>query len=202
MKTFSQVTLSLTLLLTCFNFVYAEVKPGMAAPDFSLKDMTNIERKLSDFKGKFVVLEWFNKDCPFVKKHYGAQNMQALQKKYTDKGVVWLSMYSSSKGKQGYQEPEEALKTVKELKASSTHQLADASGKVGQMYGAKTTPHIYIINPDQKVIYAGAIDDNSSSDPAVIPQSKNYVSATLDLAMNGKSVEVQNTKPYGCGVKY
>ena len=111
-------------------------------------------------------------------------------------------MYSSSKGKQGYEEPTEAVKTVKDLKASSTYQLADASGKVGMMYGAKTTPHMYIINPEQKVIYVGAIDDNSSSDSSVISKSKNYVSSALDLAMNGKNVEVQNTKPYGCGVKY
>ncbi len=180
----------------------AEVKPGMAAPDFILKDMTGADRKLSDFKGKFVVLEWFNKDCPYVKKHYSSNNMQDLQKKYTGKGVVWLSMYSSSKGKQGYEEPAEALKTIKDLKASSTHQLSDASGKVGTMYGAKTTPHMYIINPEQKVIYVGAIDDNSSSDSKDIPKSKNYVSTALDLAMSGKPVEVQNTKPYGCGVKY
>ncbi len=185
-----------------FNQAVAEVKPGMSAPDFTLKDMTGADRKLSDFKGKYVVLEWFNKDCPYVKKHYGANNMQALQKKYTEKGVVWLSMYSSSKGKQGHEEPTEALKTVKELKASSSYQLADGSGIVGKMYGAKTTPHMYVINPEQKVIYVGAIDDNSSSDPSVIPQSKNYVTAALDQAMNGKSVEVQNTKPYGCGVKY
>jgi peroxiredoxin len=190
------------VLISSLNVAMAEVKPGMAAPDFILKDMTGADRKLSDFKGKFVVLEWFNKDCPYVKKHYSSNNMQDLQKKYTGKGVVWLSMYSSSKGKQGYEEPAEALKTIKDLKASSTHQLSDASGKVGTMYGAKTTPHMYIINPEQKVIYVGAIDDNSSSDSKDIPKSKNYVSTALDLAMSGKPVEVQNTKPYGCGVKY
>ncbi len=190
------------IFLSSLSISQAEVKPGMQAPDFTLMDMTGKERKLSDFKGKHVVLEWFNKDCPYVKKHYGSNNMQTLQKRYTDKGVVWLSMYSSSKGKQGYEEPAEALKTVKDLKANASFQLADAAGKVGSTYGAKTTPHMFVISPEQKVIYVGAIDDNSSSDPAVIAKSKNYVSAALDSSMNGNAVEVQNTKPYGCGVKY
>lgn len=193
---------ALMILLSLTNLAVAEVRPNTAAPDFTLKDMNGADRKLSDFKGKYVVLEWFNKDCPYVKKHYGGSNMQNLQKTYTDKGVVWLTVFSSAKGKQGYEEPSDAVKTHKDLKSSSSFLLADGGGKVGLLYGAKTTPHMYIINPEQKVIYTGAIDDNSSSDPAVIGSSKNYVAQALDASMSGKVVAVQNAKPYGCNVKY
>jgi peroxiredoxin len=192
----------LMVLLSLTSLAFADVRPDAAAPDFTLKDMNGADRKLSDFKGKYIVLEWFNKDCPYVKKHYGSSNMQKLQKTYTDKGVVWLTVYSSAKGKQGYEEPADALKTHKDLKSSASFLLADTSGKVGLLYGAKTTPHMYIINTEQKVIYTGAIDDNSSSDPAVIANSKNYVAQALDASMSGKAVAVQNAKPYGCNVKY
>jgi peroxiredoxin len=193
---------ALIVLLSLTSMAFADVRPGTTAPGFTLKDMNGADRELSDFKGKYIVLEWFNKDCPYVKKHYGSSNMQKLQKTYTDKGVVWLTIYSSAKGKQGYETPADALKTHKVLKSSSSFLLADTSGKVGLLYGAKTTPHMFIINPEQKVIYTGAIDDNSSSDPAVIASSKNYVAQALDASMSGKAVAVQTAKPYGCNVKY
>lgn len=189
-------------LLSLSTLSFAEVRPNTTAPDFTITDMNAKTHKLSDFKGKWVVMEWFNKDCPFVKKHYGSNNMQKLQKTYTDKGVIWLTVFSSAKGKQGYEEPKDALGTHKELKSHSSFLLADNDGAVGKLYGAVTTPHMFVIAPDSKVIYTGAIDDNSSSDPAVIAGSKNYVAQALDAAMANKAVAIQNAKPYGCGVKY
>ncbi len=194
--------LSSLILLTLSTFAYAEVKPNTQAPDFQLKDMNGKDHKLSEFKGKWVVMEWFNKDCPFVRKHYGSQNMQRLQKTYTDKGVVWLTIYSSAKGNQGYQEGPDAIKTQQELKGNSSFLLADNNGAVGKLYGAQTTPHMFVISPESKVIYTGAIDDNNSPDPAVLAGSKNYVALALDAAMANKAVGTQHAKPYGCGVKY
>lgn len=194
--------LSSIILLTLTSFAYAEVKPNTQAPDFQIKDMNGKDHKLSEFKGKWVVMEWFNKDCPFVRKHYGSNNMQNLQKTYTDKGVVWLTIYSSAKGNQGYQEGADAIKTQLELKGNSSFLLADNNGVVGKLYGAQTTPHMFVISPESKVIYTGAIDDNNSPDPAVIAGSKNYVALALDSAMANKAVATQHAKPYGCGVKY
>lgn len=194
--------LSGLLLLSLSTFAYAEVKPNTTAPDFKLNDMNGKEHKLSEFKGKWIVMEWFNKDCPFVRKHYSSNNMQNLQKTYTDKGVVWLTIYSSAKGNQGYQEGSDAIKTQQELKGNASFLLADNSGTVGKLYGAQTTPHMFVISPESKVVYTGAIDDNNSSDPKVIATSKNYVAQALDSAMANKAVTVAHAKPYGCGVKY
>ena len=193
---------ALVLLLTFSSLAYAEVTPKSTAPDFKLNDLSGVEHKLSDFKGKWVVLEWFNKDCPFVKKHYGSENMQGLQSAYTKKGVVWLTINSSAPGNQGHETAAEAAKTKEALKSTSSFILQDPKGVVGRMYGAKTTPHMFVISPEQVVAYAGAIDDTPSSDPADISKSKNYVSMALDSAMNGKAVTVASSKPYGCGVKY
>ncbi|MBC7372317.1 MAG: thioredoxin family protein [Bdellovibrionaceae bacterium] len=180
----------------------AEAVPGKAAPAFDLKDASGKSQKLSDYAGKWVVLEWSNKDCPYVKKHYGAGNMQKLQKDYTAKGVTWFTVLSSAKGKQGYLEPAEAVKTAKENKSSASAILLDADGKVGTVYGAKTTPHMFVIDPKGNVAYAGGIDDNDSADAAVIPKSKNFVSAALDAGMAGKKIETTSARPYGCSVKY
>ncbi|RPH54332.1 MAG: thioredoxin family protein [Acidobacteria bacterium] len=172
------------------------------APEFSLAGIDGKTYSLADFKGKYVVLEWNNFECPFVKKFYGAGKMQSLQKEYTEKGVAWLTICSSAEGKQGYYEAE-TLKTMNaDRKTSPTAYLRDVDGKVGKMYGAKTTPHIFIINPDGVLIYAGAIDDKPVPDPAAIEGANNYVSATLTSAMAGKPVEVKTTESYGCGVKY
>lgn len=196
------ILLSSLFLFSLSMPALAEVAPQSSAPNFKLNDLDGKERSLSDFKGKWVVLEWFNKDCPFVRKHYGSSNMQKLQKTYTEKGVVWLTINSSAKGKQGYEEAAEARTTIKNSKAAQTHLLVDTSGSVGRLYGAKTTPHMFVISPEQKVVYAGAIDDNSSPDPMVIEKSKNYVAQALDSAMAGKAVAVAFAKPYGCAVKY
>jgi len=172
------------------------------APDFSLAGIDGKTYKLSDFKGKYVVLEWNNLDCPFVKKHYGSGNMQALQKKYTDKGVVWLTICSSAQGKQGYYEPAALQEMTKERKLSSTAYLRDADGTVGKEYGAKTTPSMFVVNPDGNLIYAGAIDDKPSTDPNDIPGANNYVAACLDASLAGKPVATHTTVSYGCSVKY
>lgn len=172
------------------------------APDFSLTGIDGKAYKLSDFKGKYVVLEWNNLDCPFVKKHYASGNMQALQKKYTDAGVAWLTICSSAPGKQGYFEPAALQEKSKEGKFAATAYLRDPEGKVGKEYGAKTTPHMYVINPEGVLVYAGAIDDKPSADPNDVKTASNYVAAVLDESMSGKVVATKSTTSYGCSVKY
>ena len=182
--------------------VFAAVEIGKPAENFTLTDTQGKTHSLSDFKGKFVVLEWYNPDCPFVVKHYDSNNMQTLQKDYTGKGVVWLSINSSAKGKQGHYTPAEYNKIATDKKTAPTAVLLDHDGKVGKTYDAKTTPQIYIVNPEGKLIYQGAIDSKSSADAGDIANSENYVKATLDAALTGKAVTTSSTKPYGCSVKY
>lgn len=189
-------------LLGLLSLTHAAVEPGETAPDFSLKDSKDNVQKLSTYAGKFVVLEWMNPECPFVKKHYSVGNMQKLQKEYTAKGVAWLSIISSAPGKQGYCTGPQAEANRKDQKASPTAILLDPSGEVGQKYGAKTTPHIFIINPEGKIIYAGAIDSIRSTNSADCSKADNYVREALDAAMAGKPVPHPSTQPYGCGVKY
>lgn len=172
------------------------------APDFTLKDTHGQEHVLSDYQGKYVVLEWINFGCPFVQKHYNSGNMQKLQKTYAEKDVVWLSICSSAPGKQGHHSPEEIEKQLKEWEAAPTAYLIDEEGTVGRQYGAKTTPHMFIINPEGNLIYAGGIDDIPSTDMDDIEKAKNYVAAALDAAMADKEIADQSTKPYGCSVKY
>lgn len=180
----------------------AEAVPNKPAPDFRAKDALGKAVKLADFKGQWIVLEWFNKDCPFVKKHYGSNNMQDLQKKYTQKGVKWIQVISSAPGKQGHMDGKSMVDLGKAQGHAATTTLLDEDGSVGKSYGAKTTPHMFIINPDGIVVYAGAIDDNDSSNPSVIPTSKNYVAAALDAGLLGKDIAVSASKAYGCSVKY
>jgi peroxiredoxin len=182
--------------------VAATAEISKPAPEFTLTGIDGKAYKLSDFKGKYVVLEWNNVDCPFVKKHYGSGNMQALQKKYTDKGVVWLTVCSSASGKQGYYEPAAMQEKAKEGKFASTAYLRDTDGTVGKLYGARTTPHMFVVNPEGVLIYAGAIDDKPSPDPNDIAKSSNYVAACLDESMAGKPVATVSTASYGCSVKY
>lgn len=179
-----------------------ETEIDQPAPDFTLVDSYGREHKLSDLRGKYVVLEWLNHGCPFVVKHYSSKNMQNLQKKYTGKGVVWYSIVSSAPGKQGHFPPEEANALSKEKGAAPTALLVDSDGKVGRLYGARTTPHMFIIDPEGKLIYNGAIDDTRSTDVEDVKTAKNYVSAALDEAMSGKPVTVATNQPYGCSVKY
>src|SRR5213083_2189602 len=175
---------------------------GSAAPEFSLTDAKGNTHSLSEYKGKYVVLEWFNPQCPFVKKHYGSGNMQNLQKDYTDKGVVWLTIDSNAPGTEGNLTPEEAAKIASSWKTHETALLLDPEGNAGRAYGAKNTPNMVIINPDGKIIYEGAIDSKATPNPADIPSSTNYVKAALDESLGGKPVSNPQTKPYGCSVKY
>ncbi|TNF31695.1 MAG: redoxin domain-containing protein [Deltaproteobacteria bacterium] len=180
----------------------AAVESGEKAPNFSLKNEEGKSIDLSDYKGKTVVLEWYNKDCPFVKKHYESKNMQNLQSKWTGKDVVWLSIISSAEGKQGYLTESEAKANKKSSGSGATAVLLDPSGKVGKMYDAKTTPHMYVISKTGELLYQGAIDSNSSYDPSVIPSSKNYVDEVLSKLASGEKVKPGRTQAYGCSVKY
>ncbi len=157
---------------------------------------------LSSYKGKYVVLEWMNPECPFIRKHYGTGNMQALQKEAVQKGAVWFSVDSSAAGKQGHLTAEQARVFQQEENNAATAILLDSDGAVGRLYGAKTTPHMFVINPAGVLIYAGAIDDKPSADPDDVKTAVNYVRQALNEAMAGKPVSVAQTKSYGCSVKY
>ena len=175
---------------------------GAAAPDFALKDTQGKTVKLADFKGKHVVLEWTNPGCPFVVKHYGSQNMQALQKEFTAKNVVWLSVSSTAKGHTDHLEPAALAAKYKEWGGAQTALLMDDAGTVGKAYGARTTPHMYVIAPDGKLVYAGGIDDKRSANPADVKDAKNHVRAALGELMAGKPISTPTSAPYGCSVKY
>jgi len=175
---------------------------GSAAPDFSLTDAKGKTHSLSEYKGKYVVLEWFNPECPFVKKHYGGGNMQKLQEEYTGKGVVWLTINSNAPGTEGNLSPEQAEKVANAWKTKQTALLLDPEGKAGRAYGAKNTPNMVIVNPEGKIVYQGAIDSKATPNPADIPNSTNYVKVALDESLSGKPVSNPTTKPYGCSVKY
>jgi hypothetical protein len=180
----------------------ATLRTGNPAPEFTLTDTAGNAHDLSDFRGKFVVLEWINHGCPFVVKHYSEGHMQALQKEFTGKDVIWLSICSSAEGKQGYLTNEEWNATNEEMGSAPTAVLIDEDGTVGKLYDARTTPHMYVIDPEGTLIYQGAIDDKRSTDAADIANSKNYVRAALEAAMAGQPVENPQTQPYGCSVKY
>src|SRR3954469_22464968 len=175
---------------------------GTNAPDFSLTDSKGKTQSVSQYKGKYVVLEWFNPECPFVKKHYGSGNMQKVQEEFTKKGVVWLSIDSSAPGLEGNLTADQANKKMAEWKTKQTALLLDTDGKAGQAYGAKNTPHMFVINPEGKIVYEGAIDSKASPNPADIANATNYVKVALDESLAGKTVSTANTKPYGCSVKY
>ena len=191
---------ALAILLALATAAHAQV--GKPAPDFTLKSSEGKEVSLSAFKGKVVVLEWTNKGCPFVKKHYGSGNMQKLQKDAVAKGVVWLSICSSAPGKQGHLSAAEAVQDCAKNGSAATAYLLDEDGKVGQLYGAKRTPEMYVINKEGVLVYHGAIDDKKSPDPADIASAKNYVTAALDEVLAGKPVSTPTTEAYGCSVKY
>ena len=180
----------------------ADVPPvGSAAPDFSAPDANGKTQSLSEYKGKYVVLEWFNPECPFVKKHYGSDNMQKLQAEYTGKGVVWLTIDSNAPGTEGNISADQAKKIMDSWKTKQTALLLDPESKVAKLYGAKNTPNMVIVGPDGKIVYEGAIDSKASPNPADIPSSTNYVKNALDESLAGKPVSNAQTKPYGCSVK-
>jgi peroxiredoxin len=175
---------------------------GQSAPDFSALDTAGKMHRLSDYKGKLVVLEWTNPNCPFVGKHYGSGNMQGLQKEFTSKGVVWLAVNSTAKDSVEYSAPAQLAAWAKEKQAASSATLMDESGKIGQLYGAKATPHMYIISPQGQLLYAGAIDSIASARLEDIRSATNYVRQGLTEALAGKPLSVASTRAYGCSVKY
>jgi peroxiredoxin len=193
--------LKLAAVSTLFGSALA-VEPGAKAPDFEAKNLAGKTISLSDFEDKIVVLEWFNYGCPFVKKHYASGNMPGLQKKYRDKGVVWLSINSSAEGKQGYLPADKMSEASKAEGHAATEILLDPSGEVGKAYGAKVTPHLFVIHKDGKIAYAGGIDDKPTVEASDIEGATNYVAAALDALLAGEEVETKSAKPYGCGVKY
>jgi len=171
-------------------------------PELSVPDLSGAIQTLQHQAGKIVVLEWTNYDCPFVKKHYSAGNMQELQKRYTGKGVVWWTICSSAEGKQGYYTAEKWKEMVEESGAASTATLLDVSGEAGRALSAKTTPHMFVIDRDGSIAYRGAIDNIRSTDPDDIEGAENFVAAALDALLQGEKVKVSKTAPYGCSVKY
>jgi peroxiredoxin len=189
-------------LLSIVTVASLALSAGTTAPDFTLPDTAGKTHSLADYKGKYVVLEWFSPDCPFVKKNYDSGNMQSLQRSYTDKGVVWLSIDSSASGKPGNYPPAELASWEKTEAAAATAVLLDTDGKVGREYTAKTTPDMYVIDPKGMLVYEGAIDSIPSDDKDDIAKATNYVKAALDEAMAGKPVTTPNSRPYGCGIKY
>lgn len=191
-----------TGLLFLFVAVAMAARVGEAAPDFTATDSNAKTHHLSDYKGKYVVLEWHNQGCPYTRKHYESGNMQHLQKEWTEKGVAWFTVISSAPGTQGYVTASAENDYVKRMHASPTAVLLDPDGNLGHLYAAKTTPHMYIINPAGVLIYNGAIDDHPTADQSDIPGSKNYVSSALQEALSGKPVSDAATRPYGCSVKY
>jgi peroxiredoxin len=199
MKRAASMILTISLLAM---ISFAAVKAGEQAPDFTATDSNGKTHQLSDYRGRYVVLEWTNSGCPFTIKHYATGNMQKLQKEWTGKGVIWLTVLSSAPGKQGYKTPEQENAYLKQENASPTAVLMDPTGNLGHLYGAKTTPNMFVIDPKGKIIYAGAIDDKPTTDKSDVHLAKNYVNAALTEAMAGKAVSTPNTVPYGCSVKY
>ena len=175
---------------------------GQAAPPFTVTDTSGKQVSLTDFKGKHVVLEWVNPGCPFVVKHYSSSNMQATQKDATAKGVVWLAVNSTATEHRDFLAPAAMKQWMQGQKAAANATLMDTDGKVGRAYGARTTPHMYIINPAGTLVYAGGIDDKPTANAADIPGAINHVKVALQETLAGKAVTTASTKPYGCSVKY
>jgi len=208
MRSFLTLLSVVTLAALTVGPVRAEDRPAAPrlpkAAAFTCKDVNGKVHKLSDYQGKWVVLEWVNYDCPYVKKHYhtGYKNMQGLQQTYTGKNVVWLSICSSAPGKQGHMTPEQGRRRLVQQGAKASALLLDPTGTVGMAYGAKTTPDMRVINPKGELVYRGAIDSVRGTDPRVIPQSTNYVRTVLDAVLAGRPAPYASKPPYGCSVKY
>jgi peroxiredoxin len=198
-RTLSSLALAVVVFTSASSFA---VKVGDPAPDFTGTDSNGKTQTLSEYKGKYVVLEWSNRDCPYTRKHYTSGNMQSLQKEWTAKGVIWLTILSSAPGHQGYVTASEENAQLAKVHATPTAAILDPTGAIGHEYDAKTTPNMFVIDPSGKLIYAGAIDDHPSDDAGDIKISKNYVSEALNQAMAGGTVTTSYTRPYGCSVKY
>ncbi|MEH6757905.1 MAG: thioredoxin family protein [Parasphingorhabdus sp.] len=180
----------------------AAQKIGAVAQDFKLTDIYGKTVQLSQFRGKTVVLEWHNPGCPFVTKHYSSGNMQATQAAARKQGVIWLTINSGAKGKQGYMNGKESQALVKKQGINSDHYLLDSKGVVGKAYSARTTPHMYIIDDSGKLVYQGGIDDKPTANIADIKDARNHVTAALAELKAGKAISVAQSRPYGCSVKY
>jgi peroxiredoxin len=197
---FGVIAIAAALLIA--PILMSALRIGEPAPDFSATASNGKSYRLSEFRGKFVVLEWHNNGCPYTRKHYESGNMQRLQKEWTGKGVVWFTVISSAPGTQGYVTADQENSYLTKMGATPTAALLDPNGDLGHLYDAKTTPHMIIINPQGVMIYDGAIDDHPSPDASDIPASKNFVSMALSDAISGKPVSVATSRPYGCSVKY
>ncbi|RYD69596.1 MAG: redoxin domain-containing protein [Verrucomicrobiaceae bacterium] len=193
----------LTTLVGAFALVSAHAQEvGKDAPQFSAKNLKGDTVSLAEQRGKIVVLEWVNFECPFVKKHYSSGNLGKLQEKYTGEGVVWISVNSSAKGKQGYLEPSELSQRASKEGNKASQFLVDADGTVGKAYDAKVTPHMFIIDKEGKLAYNGAMDSKKTTDNADVETADKYFAKALDAVIAGKEVENAKNEPYGCGVKY
>ena len=199
MKNFMRFLVSL-LFATSTSLL--AVNPGQPAPDFTLSDTSGKAVKLSDLKGKVVVLEWVNPDCPYVQKHYNSANMPALQKEFGGKQVTWLAINSTREGHSEFKSPQQMDAWMKKTGGAPAATLLDRDSKVGRLYSAVTTPHMYIIDPKGTLVYVGAIDDKRSTRMEDVKTAKNYVRAALGETMAGKPVSTASTSPYGCTVKY
>ena len=194
----------LVFLIACFT-IFGGVKNDVAAPTFTLMNQDSEMIDLASFKGKKVILEWTNHDCPFVKRHYDTDNMQDLQREYTENDVIWLSIISSAKGKQGYVTKSEAKELTINRNAQPSHVLFDSNGDVGKLYDAKTTPHMFIIDEVGMLRYQGAIDNLGTTGALFstdLSKAKNYVRDAMKSLFLGEDVKEKNTRPYGCSVKY
>lgn len=201
MKTFLLAS-SLALAAAFAPVAFAAATVGQPAPAFTATDASGKTVSLADFKGKHVVLEWVNPGCPFVVKHYSSANMQGTQKAATAQGVVWLAINSTAPDAEDYKAPAAMAQWMQQQKAAATATLMDSDGKVGRAYGARTTPHMYIVDPAGKLVYAGGIDNKPSSSTADIPGATNHVKVALGEALAGKAISTASTRPYGCSVKY
>ncbi len=198
----TSLALAAATALLAATLAYGSVSVGQPAPDFKVKDTSGKEQSLSAYKGKFVVLEWVNPGCPFVQKHYDTSNMQSTQKAAEAKGAVWLTVSSTAPDAGDYRKPAELAAWLKEKGASPTAALMDDDGKIGKAFGARTTPHMYVINPEGKLVYAGAIDSKATARKDDVKTATNYVTAALGEAMAGKPVSKATSEPYGCSIKY
>jgi hypothetical protein len=196
------LVLFLLFLAACQQDARATTLSAGPAPDFTLPDTQGGTHSLSDYRGQYVILEWLNYDCPFVRKHYGSGNMQATQARWTEEGVVWLAIVSSAPGKQGHFPNDVMNRRSEEYNGRQTAILMDEDGQVGRAFSARTTPQMVIINPEGEILYNGAIDNRPSPNPATIEGATNYVNQVMEEALAGRPISVSATQPYGCAVRY